>query len=142
MTGSLTLVLVDDELAHARLFERTLRRAGVRNPILHLKDGADALAWLAKPARPEPLLLVLDLSMPRVDGYQVLERLQRDRSIPPVPLLVLTTTQEARDVEQCRRLGCTTFLSKPVDMEKFIAATKRLGLFLDVTTEAGAWGRA
>jgi len=142
MPRSLTLLVVDDEPAHARLLERTLRRAGILNRIVHVGDGARALELLvAEQYNPgslqqPPVLVVLDLNMPGMDGYQVLERLRSGNRTRHVPVIVLTTTQESEEFVRCQSLGCDAFLSKPVGYLQFLQATKRLGLVLDQANEA------
>ena len=137
MPEHLKLVLVDDDPAHARLFERTLHRAGIRNRIVHVLDGATALELLFAIAgstdsgAPEPLLIVLDINMPGVDGYQVLRRIKTDDNTRHIPVIVLTTTQEQQEVTRCRALGCDAVLFKPLDLSKFLQATEQLNLTLE-----------
>lgn len=146
MPDSLKLLLVEDDPAHARLFERTLRRRGIRNPIVHMGDGASALALLfaeadrADVGRMERLLIVLDLNMPGENGYEVLERLKADDRTCNIPVIVLTTTRDVLEVGRCRELGCDAVLIKPLDYHKFLGATQRLGLVLDEASGI-AWGR-
>ena len=137
MPDSLTLLLVEDDPAHARLFERTLRRRGIRNPVIHVGDGESALALLFADAdhsdtgRSEQRLVILDLNMPGANGYHVLERLKADDRTRNTPVIILTTTREVQEVGRCRDLGCETVLFKPLDYRKLVAATQQLGLALD-----------
>ncbi len=134
----LTLLVVDDDPAHVRLLERTLYRAGIRNPIVYAGDGKNLLEWLFLTKDPQltvPLLIILDLNMPEVDGYQVLERLKSDDRTRHMPVIVLTTTQDPQEITRCRQLDCDAFLTKPVEHEAFCATIGRLGLVLDHTTE-------
>lgn len=135
-----TILLVEDDDGHARLVMRNLRRGGFDNEILHAKNGREALdliysqgAHTAIP-RPRHLLLLLDLNMPIVDGYQVLERLKSDESTKAIPVIVLTTTDDAKEIKRCYELGCNVYVTKPVEYDAFTAAIRELGLFLKVMT--------
>ena len=139
MPVSSELLLVDDDPAHARLFERTLRRAGIRNRIVHVDRGTKALELLCSAARetdsapPDPLLVVLDLNMPGMDGFELLVHLKSDARTRHLPVFVLTTTDDQKDAARCRELGCDAFLYKPVDPLRFMDATRRIGLVLQRT---------
>ncbi len=139
-TREVTILLVEDDAGHARLIEKNLRRSKISNDIQILGDGRQALDYLfgdgdgetAAPA--SPLLVLLDLKLPRVDGYQVLERMKADERTKRIPVVILTTTDDAREVERCYDLGCNVFVTKPVDYDRFAAAVRNLGLFLSVVT--------
>jgi CheY-like chemotaxis protein len=132
---SVTIILVEDDDGHATLIERNLRRAGLDNGFIRLKDGQEALDFLlgsrAAPL-PEPCVLLLDIKMPRVDGIEVLKRLKGDPWMATLPVIMLTTTDDPREVERCYQLGCNVYVTKPVEYEQFIDAVKRLGFFLQV----------
>lgn len=132
----LQLVVVDDDEGHVELVRRNLARVGLRDGIVALRSGADALAYFfgrdgGEP--PAPHLLLLDINMPgSVDGVEVLRRLKTDPERRRIPVIMLTTTDDPREVERCYRLGCSVYITKPVDHEKFVEAIRRLGLFLQV----------
>lgn len=133
-----TIVLAEDEPAHARLVERNLRRAGVGNPLVHATDGRAALDLVRHHARgddrvrPGQLLVLLDLNMPVMDGYEVLAALKTDAATRRIPVIVLTTTDVPEDVQRCYDLGCNVFITKPVEFEAFAEAVRRVGLLLSV----------
>jgi CheY-like chemotaxis protein len=77
-------------------------------------------------------LLLLDINMPRMDGVEVLRRLKADESLKEIPVMMLTTTDDPREVEACYRIGCNIYITKPVDFQKFSETLKSLGLFLQV----------
>jgi CheY-like chemotaxis protein len=77
---------------------------------------------------------MLDLNMPVLDGYQVLERIKKDERTKRIPVIILTTTDEPREVRRCYELGCNVYITKPVDYEQFSEAIRKLGLFLLVAT--------
>ena len=137
-TEPLTLVIAEDDEGHANLVQRNLRRAGFVNDLIHVKDGQEALDFLRGEGQyvgkvPRGfVLLLLDINMPRVDGVEVLRRLKADSLTARVPVIMLTTTDDPREVERCYELGCSVYLTKPVEYEGFIEAINRLGLFLQV----------
>jgi CheY-like chemotaxis protein len=130
-----TIILAEDDDGHATLIERNLRRAGLDNGFIRLKDGQEALDFLLgseTAPRPEPCVLLLDIKMPRVDGIEVLRRLKVDPGTATLPVIMLTTTDDPREIERCYQLGCNVYITKPVEYEQFIEAVKRLGFFLKV----------
>jgi CheY-like chemotaxis protein len=131
---SVTIILAEDDDGHATLIERNLRRSGLDNGFIRLRDGQEALDFLLDPAapRPEPCVLLLDIKMPRVDGIEVLKRLKGDPATATLPVIMLTTTDDPREIERCYQLGCNVYVTKPVEYEQFIEAVKRLGFFLKV----------
>jgi CheY-like chemotaxis protein len=135
---SLTIVLAEDDDGHASLIQRNLQRAGLDNGFIRVKDGQEALdlifnrgEFAGKLVAENPLLL-LDINMPRVDGVEVLRTLKSDPATNAIPIIMLTTTDDPREVERCYQLGCNVYVTKPVDYEDFINAIKQLGLFLQV----------
>ena len=132
------IVLVEDDDGHATLVERNLQRAGLANGIHRLKDGQEALDYVlgqgahaGKPT-PHPMLLLLDIKMPRVDGVEVLRQLKSDPKTALIPVIMLTTTDDPREIQRCYELGCSVYITKPVDYQAFVEAINRLGLFLQV----------
>jgi CheY-like chemotaxis protein len=135
---SVTILLVEDDPGHARLIERNLRRAHITNEIITLSDGQQAVDYLFKEhtyagaTHTLPLLLLLDLNLPQLDGYQVLSRLKADERTRHIPVVILTTTDEPYEIERCYALGCNVYITKPVEYEQFAEAIRQLGLFLSV----------
>jgi len=133
-----TILLAEDDPGHATLITRNLRRAGIANPIVTVANGQEALDFLFGPGKEAsaggapPVLVLLDLNMPVVDGYQVLERLKANERTRRIPVVILTTTDDAREVARCYDLGCNIYITKPVDYESFCTAIRQLGLFLSV----------
>ena len=134
----MTLILAEDDAGHASLVQRNLRRAGFVNEMVHVKDGQEALDFIraegdhAERTINDFVLLLLDINMPRVDGVEVLRRIKGDPVTSKIPVIMLTTTDDPREVERCYDLGCSVYLTKPVEYEGFIEAINRLGLFLQV----------
>jgi CheY-like chemotaxis protein len=132
------IVLVEDDDGHANLVERNLKRAGIANGIHRLRDGQEALDFVhgagafAGRNLSKPMLLLLDIKMPRVDGVEVLRQLKSDSQTALVPVIMLTTTDDPREIQRCYELGCSVYITKPVDYQAFVEAINRLGLFLQV----------
>lgn len=135
-----TILLVEDDPGHARLIEKNLRRSNITNDIVVINDGQQAVDFLFSEGdysgrRPHrPILVLLDLNLPGLDGYQVLQRMKGDDRTKRIPVVILTTTDDVREVERCYDLGCNVYVTKPVDYEQFSDAIRKLGLFLTVVT--------
>jgi CheY-like chemotaxis protein len=134
----LLIVLVEDDDGHALLVERNLKRVGISNSIVRLKDGQEALDLLIGQGESsvrssiQPILLLLDIKMPRVDGVEVLRQLKSRPQTALIPIIMLTTTDDPREIQRCYELGCSVYITKPVDYRAFVDAINRLGLFLQV----------
>jgi CheY-like chemotaxis protein len=133
----ITILLVEDDPGHARLIEKNLRRSNIMNKIVTVGDGQRAVDFLFDKDCLWPLLVLLDLNMPVLDGYQVLERIKANERTKRIPVVVLTTTDDAREVSRCYDLGCNVYMTKPVDYQQFSDAIRKLGLFLSVVTMPG-----
>jgi CheY-like chemotaxis protein len=127
-----TILLVEDDPGHARLIEKNLRRANIKNDIVNLTDGQQTIDYLFNNDRASSLLVLLDLNLPVLDGYQVLERMKNDERTKRIPVIILTTTDDTREVARCYELGCNVYVTKPVDYEQFCEAIRKLGLFMAV----------
>ena len=130
------IIIVDDDEGHAILVRENLEAAGLNNKIQHFRDGQAVLDFFFGGA-PEACrksehvyLVLLDIRMPKVDGIEVLRRLKADPELRKLPVIMLTTTDDAREVERCHQLGCSVYIQKPVDYDRFAEAIRRLGLFM------------
>ena len=132
------ILLAEDDDGHAQLVQRNLKRAGVTNEVQRVEDGQLALDYVrcagkfSNRTRHGPLLVLLDINMPRIDGIEVLRQIKADPGLATIPVIMLTTTDNPREVEACYQLGCSVYVTKPVEYEPFVEAIKRLGLFLQV----------
>ncbi len=137
MTTDISLILAEDDDGHATLVRRNLERAGVGNITL-AHDGQEALDCVhrrgdhAGRTRAGAVLLVVDINMPRVDGVELLRQVKADPATAKLPVVMLTTTDDPREVERCYRLGCSAFITKPVQYDRLVEAIRRPGMFLDV----------
>jgi CheY-like chemotaxis protein len=131
-----TILIVDDDEGHAILIHQNLEMSGLTNPIEHFRDGQAILDFFferdGKTARERrgPYLVLLDVRMPKVDGTEVLRRMKAHPDLKKLPIIMLTTTDDSREVERCYELGCNEYIQKPVDYDKFAEAIRRLGLFV------------
>ncbi len=134
MAEAVTIILVEDDDGHASLIERNLRRSGVDNRFLRFADGQQGLDFLLSTTRTgaESYVLLLDVKMPRMDGIEVLRRLKGTPRTATIPVIMLTTTDDPREIERCYQLGCNVYVTKPVEYETFIDAVKKMGFFLQV----------
>ena len=135
-TEPFSVVLIEDDEGHASLINRNLQRVGVLNPITRLKDGTEAIAYFfgagATAERLDRSVVVLDLNLPDIDGFEILRRLKTDETTKRIPVIVLTTTDHPKDIDRCYALGCNAFMTKPVGYEDFSEAIRKLGLMLTI----------
>jgi CheY-like chemotaxis protein len=128
-----TILIADDDDGHAFLIEDNLRRGGVATHFLRFCDGQETLDFLfgraTEPAfQPEQAyLLLLDIRMPKVDGVSVLQQIKADPALHKLPVIMLTTTQDPREVDRCHELGCNIYIHKPVSFDAFANAMAQLG---------------
>ena len=133
-----SIVMIEDDEGHARLIERNIRRAGVNNAIIAFRDGTSALAYLFGPdgsgeaSARRHLLILLDLNLPDMTGIDILSKVKSNTHLKRSPVVVLTTTDDQREIQRCYDLGCNVYITKPVNYEGFANAIRQLGLFFSV----------
>jgi CheY-like chemotaxis protein len=137
VTKEVTILIADDDLGHVRLIEKNLQRAGLHNPVERFENGQDILDFLfgrspRQRAKEASYLILLDVRMPKIDGVEVLRQVKADLELRKVPIIMLTTTDDPREVEKCHSLGCSNYIVKPVDYDKFAEAIKQFGLFISL----------
>lgn len=123
------IALVEDNADDEALTLRALKKHGIANEIVILRDGVEALAFLLAPEQPLPELVLLDLNLPRVNGLEVLQRLRSEPRTAVVPIVILTSSNEERDLIDGYRLGANSYVRKPVDFVQFSEAVHQLGLY-------------
>jgi DNA-binding response OmpR family regulator len=132
------IVMIEDDEGHARLIERNIRRAGVNNDILPFTSGSAAIDYLMGPdgsgevSAKRHLLVLLDLNLPDMTGIDILQRIKENQHTKRSPVVVLTTTDDQREVQRCYDLGANVYITKPVNYEAFANAIRQLGLFFSV----------
>ena len=134
----ITIILAEDDDGHASLVERNLERAGLLNGFLRVRDGQELLDTLNAQGTPDgPVLsgevvILLDINMPRIDGIEALKQIKANDATKSIPVIMLTTTDDPREVNRCYELGANVYITKPVEYDNFIEAIRRLGLFLQI----------
>ncbi|MBP1846205.1 CheY-like chemotaxis protein [Rhizobium petrolearium] len=133
-----TIVMVEDDEGHARLIEKNVRRAGVNNEIVPFTNGNSALDYILGTDRSGAvsheryLLILLDLNLPDMSGVDILEKVKSNPHTKRLPVVILTTTDDEREIQRCYDLGANVYITKPVDYENFAHAIRQLGLFFAV----------
>lgn len=133
--GEVTILIAEDDDGHAELIMDNLREAGVFNDMLRFRDGQETLDFFfaegaVKREKGRAYMLLLDIRMPKVDGVEVLRQIKADRELRNIPIIMLTTTDDPREIRNCYNLGCSCYVTKPVDYDKFAEMLNRLGLFI------------
>lgn len=134
--NAVTVLIAEDDDGHAELIQEQLQDAGVRNPLVRFRDGQEVVDFFqgVSPRRtydPEQAyLLLLDIRMPKVSGVEVLQRMKQSPALRHIPVIMLTTTDDPREVDVCYKLGCSCYVTKPMDFQKFSDTLQRLGLFI------------
>ncbi len=138
MNQEVIILIAEDDEGHAELIRKNLHRAGIANKILPFRDGQEVVDFLFRrapgPQRTsgEAYVLLLDIRMPKLDGTEVLAQIKADPELRKIPVVMITTTDDPREVERCHALGCSSYLTKPVEYDAFVNAIRQLGLFLAV----------
>ena len=136
MKKDIVILVAEDDEGHFLLTQKNLQRAGIWNELIRFPDGQDAIDFLfmrgdgPKRQRQKEYLLLLDIRMPKVDGFEVLEQLKQDGALKKIPVIILTTSDDPTEIERCYKLGCSIYIVKPVEYEGFIDAIKKVGSFL------------
>ena len=133
-----SIVMIEDDEGHATLIERNIRRAGVNNPIVPFTSGTAALQYLlgedgtGAVHAGNALLVLLDLNLPDMTGMEILSAIKANPHLKRSPVVVLTTTDDQREIQRCYDLGANVYITKPVNYENFANAIRQLGLFFAV----------
>lgn len=124
------ILLVEDNPDDAELTIRALKKRNLANRLLHINDGEEALRYIFNPDNVHfPKLILLDLKIPKVDGIEILNRLKRDVHKKVIPVVILTSSKEERDIVESYNLGVNAYIVKPVQFDNFMEAVDQLGLF-------------
>jgi CheY-like chemotaxis protein len=130
------VLLVEDNPNDAELTLRTLKKHNLANKLFHVKNGAEAIdflfsqgAYTGRRVQNGPKLVLLDLKLPKVDGIEVLRKIKSDERTKVIPVVVMTSSREDRDLHECYRLGVNGYVVKPVEFDDFARAVSQLGLY-------------
>jgi CheY-like chemotaxis protein len=134
----LTILIAEDDDGHAELIMSGLKESGICNNMHRFIDGEQTWDFISGKGDDlvydtnKSYLLLLDINMPKMDGIEVLQRIKSNDELKNLPIIMLTTTDDPREVEKCYALGCNIYITKPVDFLRFAETLKRLGLFIQV----------
>jgi CheY-like chemotaxis protein len=124
------ILLVEDSLFYARFTIEALKKGGVQHRLTLIFDGEEALEFLHRRGKfanaPRPDVLLLDLKLPKKSGLEVLEEMRGDYHLQSIPVVVMTSSESLGDMQDCERLGVESYITKPVDLQKFLAVIKEL----------------
>lgn len=137
MRENVIILIAEDDDGHYSLIEKNLKRVGISNEIVRFADGQETLDYLFKEGgdvreRDQAYLLLLDINMPKVDGIEILRKVKENAELSKIPVIMLTTSDDDEKTQQCRELGCTAYIVKPVEYDNFVATIGSIGLFLSV----------
>jgi two-component system response regulator len=133
--GTKSILLVEDNPDDEALTLRALKRNRIANEVVVARDGAEALELLHGDRAFAPCVILLDLKLPKIDGLEVLRRIRSEPSTKVMPVVILTSSKEERDLAESYSLGANSYIRKPVDFEQFIEAVGQLGLYWLVLNE-------
>ena len=138
MNKDVVILVAEDDEGHAGLICKNLTRAGISNKVVRFQDGQEIVDFLFRkgegPHR-EPdvaYVMLLDIRMPKLDGTEVLRIVKGDDELKKIPVIMITTTDDPREVELCHSLGCSSYVTKPVEYDTFVHAIRQVGLFLSI----------
>ncbi|HML24756.1 MAG TPA: response regulator [Aggregatilinea sp.] len=125
------ILLVEDNPMDIDLTKRAFERRNLSNPLNIARDGEEALEWIGKwdGGEPRPVIILLDLKLPKIDGLEVLRRLKSHPVYRMIPVAVLTSSDEDRDIVSAYQLGVNSYIVKPVDFEKFLKVAEQIELY-------------
>ena len=139
MNEKFTVLIVEDEEAHAALIDKNLKRAGIENQIYIVSNGQEAIDLIYNEQKqtelhihPESLLILLDLNIPHIDGFQVLEKIRSFKRTENAIIFILSSSANQKEVDRCYHLGCNLYIVKPTDYQLFIKMVEALGSLLRV----------
>lgn len=136
------ILIAEDDDGHAELIKEHLLESGINNQIIRFSDGAEAWDFLSvikngeEAYKNKHYLLLLDIRMPKMDGVEVLRRVKASPELKSLPVIMLTTTDDPREIDECYRIGCNIYITKPIDFKELAQALKSLGLFIKIVSVA------
>src|SRR5579862_9255006 len=146
MTSLKRILLVEDSSRDAELILDALGGHQLANEVVHVRDGAEALDYLYRRAMfadrsdPQPAMILLDLKLPKVDGLEVLRQIKGDPALKMIPVVMMTSSREERDLVQSYKFGVNAYVVKPMKFQDFVEAVKQVGVFWAVINEVAPGG--
>lgn len=134
------IMLVEDDYGDVTIIKKALKEIGIRNIMVHLENGEEALEYLRKKENEKPCLIFLDLNMPKMNGIDFLKIVKADEQLKYIPVVVLTTSRDDGDITRCFQLGAASYVVKPVDYKKFVQAIMIIDLYWTLNEMPGTSG--
>ena len=132
MKKDLITIISDDDEGHTILIKKNLQRVGITDNVLNFKNGEETLNFLNKKKKvnlnKNNYLLLLDIRMPKINGIEVLQKIKKDHKLSAIPVIIITTTDDPKEIDLCNKLGCIDYIVKPIDYDKFSKAILELGI--------------
>jgi len=141
MSDDIVILVAESDMGQAGLIQNTLKRKGISNDIIHFHDGEEVLNFFRQqgggPCRQSgiPYILLLDLSITKVDGIDVLREIKRDEGLKDVPVIVFGVSDDPWEIDRCHAIGCSLYIEKPADFEQFAETIRQFGEFLNVAMQ-------
>jgi CheY-like chemotaxis protein len=136
MKDEVVILIAEDDDGHFFLIKKNLERFGINNSIIRFINGQEILDFLFRKGKgpirelDKGYLLLLDINMPKVDGVEVLKLIKDEPELDNIPVVILTTSDDQAKADECRELGCTAYIVKPVEYEDFVSTIRDIGQYL------------
>lgn len=136
MSDVFTIIIAEDDEGHALLIKKNLQKTGIQSEYLHFSNGEDVIDFLRNITesrndnKTPKLVILLDIKMPRLNGIEVLRIIKSDRFLKHIPVYMISTTDNKKEIDICKSLGCNSFIIKPVEYEVFASTIQNLGFSL------------
>ncbi len=138
MKRNITIIVAEDDDGHALLIKRNLIRFGIINPVIHFKNGEEVLQFFFSKYTNDfntlniTYIILLDIKMPKVDGIEVLDKLKKNTITKDIPIVMISTTDNPKEIDMCNSMGCNGFIIKPIDVQNLIEILGNLDYELDI----------
>ncbi|HSV99088.1 MAG TPA: response regulator [Sedimentisphaerales bacterium] len=133
MRNTKPVLLVEDDAIDTMTVRRAFRDLKLNNPLSYATNGEEALAYLRNPANATPCVILLDLNMPRMNGVELMKTVKADPALKKIPIVVLTTSRDDRDIVESYKLSAAGYIVKPVDYKKFVEAIKTIDVYWTIS---------
>jgi CheY-like chemotaxis protein len=137
MRDKRAILLIEDDVVDQMLLQRAIKGLGMKNRLYLAGDGEEALDFLNNGANEKPALIFLDLNMPKMNGIEFLKTLKNDQNLRMIPVIILTTSKEDKDIRESFSLGVAGYMVKPVDYSKFVQIIKAIDTYWDLSEVPG-----
>lgn len=132
-TSNKPILIVEDDQVDVMTIKRAFKEIHMSNPIAHKENGEEALEYLRDPGQPKPCIILLDLNMPVMNGFEFLSQVKQDEQLKRFPVIVLTTSEEQQDKLNSFNLGVAGYMAKPVDYRQFVEVMRSIDLYWSIS---------